>query len=56
MCAFVAAPPDLDRMAARTFCAEALPDYMVPQELHIVGDLPLTHNGKVDRARLAAMR
>ncbi|TDD30909.1 AMP-dependent synthetase [Actinomadura sp. KC06] len=57
LCAFVAAPPGLDRMAARSFCAEALPDYMVPQELHIVvGDLPLTENGKVDRTRLAAMR
>ncbi|WP_246179109.1 AMP-binding protein [Actinomadura decatromicini] len=59
LCAFVVGAPgegDLDRPAVRAFCAEALPDYMVPSEIHVVGELPLTENGKVDRALLASTR
>lgn len=59
LCAFVVGAPgagDPDRLAVRAFCAEALPDYMVPSEIHVVGELPLTENGKVDRALLASTR
>ena len=31
-----------------------LPDYMIPSAIHWHDSLPLTRNGKVDRARLAA--
>ncbi|MFE2375739.1 AMP-binding protein [Streptomyces sp. NPDC059398] len=44
----------VDAGALREFCAQALPPYMVPQEIHVVDTLPTTPNGKVDRAALAA--
>jgi amino acid adenylation domain-containing protein len=36
----------------RSYCAELLPHYMVPENVHIVSSLPLTSTGKVDRALL----
>lgn len=44
--------PPLDTGEALAFCARELPAYMVPRSIHIVPDLPLTENGKVDRALL----
>lgn len=44
----------LDHEALRAFVADMLPAYMVPHELAEVDALPLTHNGKVDRAALKA--
>ena len=38
----------------RGFAAGRLPDYMVPSSVMVVGVLPLTANGKVDRAALPA--
>ncbi|MFH8468084.1 AMP-binding protein [Streptomyces sp. NPDC017991] len=46
--------PEPDRRELRAHCAEALPDYMVPQELQVLEELPVTENGKVDHAVLAA--
>ncbi len=43
-----------DKMELRAFCMEALPGYMVPQELHVLEELPVTQHGKVDRTALAA--
>ena len=34
---------------------ELLPSYMVPNQLHRVPEMPLTKNGKIDRAALAQM-
>ncbi len=37
----------------RAHCAEALPEYMVPQQFHVHALLPVTASGKVDRRALA---
>ncbi|GAA4665073.1 non-ribosomal peptide synthetase [Gordonia humi] len=33
---------------------DALPDYMVPEVVHVVDEVPLTANGKIDRAAIRA--
>lgn len=43
---------DFDAGAALAFCARELPAYMVPRSIRVVPELPLTENGKVDRALL----
>jgi amino acid adenylation domain-containing protein len=54
MAAVVLDHPDaeLDHGAALAFCARELPAYMVPRSIHTLPELPLTENGKVDRALL----
>ncbi|HWO24078.1 MAG TPA: amino acid adenylation domain-containing protein, partial [Kofleriaceae bacterium] len=46
----------LDTEAVRSWLAARLPGYMVPAQLQILSALPLTSNGKVDRAALLAQR
>jgi len=41
-----------DEMALTAFCIRELPDYMVPQELRVLAELPVNENGKVDRLAL----
>jgi amino acid adenylation domain-containing protein len=41
-----------DPAAIRSALAEALPDYMVPDAVMVLAGLPLSPNGKVDRAAL----
>ena len=36
-----------------SFTAEHLPDYMVPRQVMVAADLPLTAHGKIDRAAVA---
>ncbi len=52
----VAAAGDPPPSAAdlRRFLAESLPAYMVPANLAVLDELPLTESGKIDRPRVAA--
>jgi pyochelin synthetase len=45
-------PPETGEL--RTFVRDKLPEYMVPKTVTLLEELPLTANGKVDRAALAA--
>ncbi|MFJ2932978.1 amino acid adenylation domain-containing protein [Streptomyces sp. NPDC087219] len=41
-----------DSTALRTHLARTLPEYMLPSRIHVVGELPMTGTGKIDRAGL----
>ncbi|WP_176026095.1 AMP-binding protein, partial [Robbsia andropogonis] len=49
---YLAGPADLDIDAFRALLASRLPDYMVPSTLQVLPVLPVTPNGKIDRAAL----
>ncbi|OGT37143.1 MAG: hypothetical protein A3F11_08210 [Gammaproteobacteria bacterium RIFCSPHIGHO2_12_FULL_37_14] len=44
-----------DIAALKASLAKKLPDYMIPQHFIFVPEIPITHNGKVDRARLMSL-
>ncbi|QCX74847.1 Linear gramicidin synthase subunit B [Streptomyces sp. YIM 121038] len=48
----VADGQSLDGASAREYVAKVLPDYMVPAAVLVLDALPVTRNGKVDRAAL----
>lgn len=52
LAAYVAAPADLDLDSVRSRLAMHVPDYMIPSTMTVLDALPLTANGKIDRAAL----
>ncbi|MFI6041549.1 non-ribosomal peptide synthase/polyketide synthase [Nocardia sp. NPDC051321] len=48
----VLAQQELDGAQVRAFAAERLPDFMVPAAVMVLDSVPLTANGKLDRAAL----
>ena len=50
--AYLIAEPDLDIAALRGWLAEHLPVYMIPAAVHLVDEMPITSNGKLDVSRL----
>jgi amino acid adenylation domain-containing protein/non-ribosomal peptide synthase protein (TIGR01720 family) len=49
---YVVPADDCSPTELRDHLADLLPDYMIPAAIMVVDELPLTHNGKVDHARL----
>jgi len=49
-----AGAPGLEGAQVREFASQRLPDFMVPTAVMVLDSLPLTANGKVDRAALPA--
>ena len=52
--AFVQAE-SIDHAAVSEELARRLPGFMCPKQINVMKDLPMTTNGKVDRARLKTM-
>ncbi|MEU3622976.1 hypothetical protein BS329_20465 [Amycolatopsis coloradensis] len=52
--AYVVSAGDCDPEALREHAGAALPDYMVPGAVVVLGELPLTAHGKLDRKALPA--
>ncbi len=52
LCAYYVPGGDIDPAGLKRYLSKCLPDYMIPSYLIPVDVMPLTGNGKVDRARL----
>lgn len=52
--AFVELSEDVDPEALVAFCKERIGGYKYPREVHVIGSLPLTPVGKIDRKALRA--
>lgn len=50
--AYVNARAELTEVELTNFCAERIPQYMIPEVIRFVGSLPRTSTGKVDRRAL----
>ena len=46
--------PDVDLAAVRKQLKATLPAVMLPRDIHVIAELPLNVNGKVDRKALLA--
>ncbi len=50
--AFISGRTRRDANAIARSCREALPEYMVPKQIHVLDAIPLNANGKLDRFKL----
>jgi acyl-CoA synthetase (AMP-forming)/AMP-acid ligase II len=51
--AFVSGVPSLDQESVIASCRQILPDYMIPNKIYRLDEMPLNANGKIDRRGLA---
>jgi amino acid adenylation domain-containing protein len=49
-----ASDADLSVLAIKRHCAEHLPPYMIPTDVRLLGEMPRTSSGKIDRVGLKA--
>ncbi|MFB5265660.1 amino acid adenylation domain-containing protein [Paenibacillus enshidis] len=52
LCVYLVMNSREEREALRSFLARRLPAYMIPQHYVFLDEMPMTHNGKLNRARL----
>ena len=53
--AFISGVAAVNQGVALNACRDVLPDYMVPRRIHLLPEMPLNANGKIDRAKLMKM-
>ncbi|MBI3668705.1 MAG: amino acid adenylation domain-containing protein [Acidobacteria bacterium] len=53
--AFVSGVATIDSNRVLASCRQTLPDYMVPQKIHVLEEMPWNANGKIDRLKLKQM-
>lgn len=53
--AFVSGVRNLDKASVLANCSALLPDYMVPKNIYLIDELPLSSNQKIDRGKLARL-
>src|SRR5262249_28818329 len=53
---YVVGEEETTAVELKRYLRERLPDYMVPEAILVLGEMPLTANGKIDRERLPAMK
>lgn len=50
--AFIYGDRSNDESSIMSYCRKYLPDYMIPQKVYFIDNMPLTSNGKIDRLKL----
>lgn len=53
--AFITSEAEIEISELRSFLLEFLPDYMIPQHFYMIGKIPLTQNGKINKSELRKM-
>nr|WGD89433.1 hypothetical protein P5656_06125 [Bacillus subtilis] len=56
LCAYYCSVQKLNAIDLRSYMASELPEYMIPAKWIWVDSIPLTPNGKVDRAKTSGAR
>lgn len=52
---FYTADRDIDSITLKEFISDLIPDYMMPQFIVKIDEMPLTHNGKINKKKLLDM-
>ncbi|RBP02128.1 non-ribosomal peptide synthetase [Rossellomorea aquimaris] len=55
ICAFIIGKNTLTNTEVSRYLSEKVPSYMIPRSIMLVDEIPLTHNGKVDKNKLLSL-